>query len=99
MPQPRCDERSEEHVVTEPYYRTNRLSEAAYLLALGHRLVKIEPSPEPRFKLFVFPIEAASDGSRFYQGAEIEAQLFASKLSDLKAVIFPRVFRSTLEVR
>jgi hypothetical protein len=78
-------------------YTTGRLSEAAFLVTMGHRLLSVDrdPTAGERWKLFVFDNTAREDGARYHAGASVEARAFARHLTDLKALLYPRALRQS----
>jgi hypothetical protein len=63
-------------------YKTFEMYLAAFLLASGHVLQRIEGDYR---RAFVFPPDAKGDADAFYQGATVSALLYAHALRDLKS--------------
>lgn len=66
-------------------YTTTDLSLSAFLIARGHRLVRIEGAAHRR--QFIFEHGAHSDSARFFLNEPIGARDFASALRQLKVAI------------
>lgn len=64
-------------------YVTADLGEAAFLVARGPPLARLEGRPSER-KRFVFTEEAAGDGSEYLAGGVVAAHRFADALRALK---------------
>jgi hypothetical protein len=69
---------TEEHATTD-------LSCAAFLMARGHPLLRVERQPSGRC-VFHFPAAAREDAQGFYAGAQVPARGFANALRDLKTL-------------
>jgi len=66
-------------------HTTTDLSCAAYLMARGYPLVRVERQASRRC-VFHFPSNARADAQGFYQGAQVPARAFANSLRDLKTL-------------
>ena len=69
---------TEEHATTD-------LGCAAFLMARGHPLLRVERGAGGRCT-FRFPVAAREDAKGFYAGAQAPARAFANSLRDLKTL-------------
>jgi len=67
-------------------YSTSDLGLAAFLLALGFPLLDLRGSPG-RPRVFVFPVAAAANATRYFAGATVEARRYAAAIRDLKGLV------------
>jgi hypothetical protein len=70
----------------EPYETTD-LSLAAFLLARGYPLTRVEGLRGGQ-RTFVFPASGRDLASTYFMGASVPARAFANALRDLKAVLY-----------
>jgi hypothetical protein len=73
----------------ETEYETTDLNIAAFLLAQGHPLTRVE-GPRGGQRTFVFPASGRGVASAYFSGASVPARPFANALRDLKALIYSR---------
>jgi hypothetical protein len=57
---------------------------AAFLLALGHRLKRVEGST---WRSFVFPASAAADAATFHADASVPVRTFVRRQRDARALL------------
>ena len=67
-------------------HATTDLGCAAFLMARGHPLARVERQPESYRCTFYFAVEARDDAQSFYKGAQVSARAFANALRDLKTL-------------
>jgi hypothetical protein len=70
-------------------YQTSDLSLAAFLMAQGHPLTRVE-GPRGGQRVFVFPAAGRDLAGAYYTGASVPARPFANALRDLKSLIYSR---------
>jgi hypothetical protein len=68
-------------------YLTTDLSLAAFLMAHGHALSRVE-GPRGGQRVFVFPGSGRDFATRYYTGASVPARPFVNALRDLKSLIY-----------
>jgi hypothetical protein len=66
------------------HYQTPDLNRSAYLMALGHPLLRVERQPGGRC-VFCFPAAARDDAEGFLRNEPVGAWDFANALRSLKA--------------
>jgi hypothetical protein len=72
-----------------PVFTTSDLAIAAYLVALGHRLLRID-GPRGR-RVFVFSGEAEADSFTYFQDTHpVSARKLFGAYRDLKKAVFER---------
>jgi hypothetical protein len=70
---------------------TPNLPQAAFVVARGHTVKRLDPALPGEFKRsFVFDGDAAKTAGEFYTGGKVEARAFANAWRDLRALLFPR---------
>ena len=74
--------------MTTDEYETTDLSLAAFLIAKGHPLVRME-GPRGSQRTFVFPATARDVAGTFFT-ATVPARPYANALRDLKATLYSR---------
>jgi hypothetical protein len=72
-------------MMNEPYSTTD-LGQAAYVLALGYKLLRVDDGAEWR-KVFVFVPEATAHADGYWGGATVPARAYFHALRDLKGIL------------
>ena len=75
-------------MTNEDEYRTTDLGLAAFLVARGHPLMRLEGRCGDR-RVFCFPTAAEGSAPLFHRDASVPARTFANAIRDLKALVRP----------
>ena len=68
-------------------HSTTDLNEAAFILASGHRLLRVEDGP---FRSFVFGAAAAAAADDYHRNAPVPARSFVRHLREIRNFIHGR---------
>jgi hypothetical protein len=74
-------------MTTTEEFATTDLAQAAYLVALGRPLLRVERTQAGMRCTFVFPSEAHEVAAEFFRNASILARTYAHAMRDLKALV------------
>jgi hypothetical protein len=72
---------------TTEEFPTTDLAQAAYLVALGRPLLRVERTQVGTRCTFIFPSEAHEVAAEFIRNASIPARTYAHTMRDLKALV------------